>query len=55
MSGYQGSALGPDTPGIEDWPLIRKPFRQEELARALRQVLDAVPESLSPDTALMSR
>ena len=55
MSGYQGSALGPDTPGIEDWPLIRKPFRQEELARALRQVLDAGPASLSPDSAQRPR
>jgi len=44
MSGYYGSAFGVEMPGVEDWPMIRKPFRQAELATALRRALgEAAP------------
>lgn len=59
MSGYCGSAFGAEMPGVEDWPLIRKPFRQAELAAALRQVLGKAPPSeagaLTIDASSLSR
>jgi hypothetical protein len=38
-SGFPGDALSRDGGG-DDLPLLGKPYRKEELARALRAVLD---------------
>jgi PAS domain S-box-containing protein len=39
-SGYEHPALSPDAPEAAQLPLLRKPYRREELAAAVRQVLD---------------
>jgi CheY-like chemotaxis protein len=40
-SGYTGEALSRHTQDDEVFPLIAKPFRQQELAVRLREVIDA--------------
>jgi DNA-binding NarL/FixJ family response regulator len=40
-SGYTGEALSRHTQDDTVFPLIAKPFRQQELATRLREVIDA--------------
>ena len=44
-SGYERSSLGGDATKIHALPLLRKPYRREELALAVRATLDAAPAS----------